>query len=120
METITEGDLIRIATSAWSYGDPSDELMQWLKDVNHWRLMDVYSYRVWYRAQQCAPFSLTEGSKTMNKESLIERQFERAVDKLDRDFMAGKMNQEQYDSEYEALVDSFAHADFCDSAYGRD
>lgn len=56
----------------------------------------------------------------MNKESLIERQFERAVDKLDRDFMAGKMNQEQYDSEYEALCDSFAHADFCDSAYGRD
>ena len=56
----------------------------------------------------------------MNKESLIERQFERAVDKLDRDFMAGKMNQEQYDSEYEALVDSFAHADFCDWAYGRD
>jgi len=51
METITEGDLMRIATSSWLYDDPSEELMQWLKDVNHWRLMDVYSYRKWYRAQ---------------------------------------------------------------------
>jgi hypothetical protein len=51
MNTITESDLIRIAATAWLYGDEADVLMAWLTDVNHWRLMDVYNYRKWYRAQ---------------------------------------------------------------------
>lgn len=51
METISEGDLIRVATSAWLYCDSTEELMQWIKDVNHWRLMSAYTYRKWYRAQ---------------------------------------------------------------------
>jgi len=49
METITEGDLIRVSTSVWLYGDSAKEIMQWLKDVNHWRLMSIYNYRKWYR-----------------------------------------------------------------------
>ena len=48
METITERDLIVVATWTSIHNDPAWALMDWMRDANHWRLFEQYTYRKWF------------------------------------------------------------------------